>query len=255
MRLPNCFYIILLFIHFTVLSQNTGYMGKKTLVGYGFNFNPVTFGSTASNKSLFGSKQGSSESGHFLLNVTHELFIERALGKGVSLGVAVKYLSTGYDNTASFSSGRPGPTDFYRIRAFTYTPYFKFYKAKYMAPWGKYFIMGPSLTVMRSKHDAFMNNLQTVNNHDTLITDFGSDETKYYSFDLLLGFGRNRIFFDKLSVDYGFNFNCIATLLSLESLSGDGSVLIQSDYIRETIGRRVMAANRFNFYLKLAYLF
>lgn len=230
-------------------------MGKKTLVGYGFNFNPVTSGSTANNKSLFGSTNGSAESGHFVINATHELFIERAIGKGVSIGMAIKFLSTGYDNNASLSGGRPGPTDYYRIRAYTFNPYFKFYKARYMAPWGKYFAMGSSVIRMKSKHDPFMHSLQTVNNHDTLITDFGSDETKYYAFDLLIGFGRNRILFDKLSVDYGFHMNCFATLLTLESAGRNESVMVDSDYIRETIENRVMAANRFNFYLKLAYLF
>jgi hypothetical protein len=251
------FFLYLMFV-FPALywCQGPGYMGKRTLVGYGVHANPVTYGSTANNTTLFGDKDGTAETGYFRLNFSQELFIERVVGTRWLLGASFKYMRTGYDNRVDLSNGRPGPTDYYKINVLAITPYFKHYSRRSIAPWGKYVLMGPSVSVMRSKHDAFMYSLQTVNNHDTLITDFGSDDQKHYRFDLLLGSGRNRIFFNKLSVDYGYNFQLFAllsTLVPAYTFSSDRPV--QQEYISETIKVRVRNANRFNFFVKVAYLF
>ena len=238
-------------------SQGPGYMGKKTIVGYGGHFNPVTFGATANNKTLFGNDNGSAKTGYFRLNFSQELFLERALSKSWLLGASVKYLRTGYDNRAVLNSQLQRPNDYYEINAFTYTLYFKKYGRQYTAPWGRYFMMGPCISVMRSKHDEYMHILQTVNNHDTLITDFGSDSQKHYRVDLLVGTGMNRVLFNRVTLDFGFNFQVIALLYTIETVLPlySSTYPKQEEYISETIKSRVRGANRFNVFIKVGYLF
>ena len=257
MKTPTCFLCLLVMLPVFTWCQNPGYMGRKTMVGYGMQVSPVTFGSTANNKTLWGNKNGSAETGHLRFNFIHDFFAERALSARWLLGTSLKYIHTGYDNRADLSNGKQGPTEYYTINAFTFTPYFKKYARRYMAPWGKYFMVGPTFSVMRSKHDAFMHILQTVNNHDTLITDFGSDTKKHYSADILIGSGRNRIFYNRISLDYGFNFQLLALLTAFESFDAipPGGNPLQQEYISETIKSRVKGANRFNVFIKVGYLF
>ena len=256
MKTPFILFYSFVVFPLLVCGQGPGYMGRKTVIGYGNHLNPVTFGSTANNKTLFGHANGTSETGYIRFNFTHELFLERALSKSWSIGASVKYLRTGFDNREDIHGQYLRPSDYYVINAFTYTPYVKKYSRRYIAPWGKYLMIGPSLSVMTSKHDEYMHIVQTVNNHDTLITNFGSDSQKYYRFDILLGTGMNRIYFNRITLDYGFNFQLLSMLSILEPL-----LLLtetppdQEDYIGETIKPRVSAANRFNVFIKVAYLF
>lgn len=233
-------------------------MGKKVIVGYGIYLNPITFGSNAKNQSLFGNYPGSSESGHLRFNVTQEVFLEGVVSKKLSLGIAFKHLKTGYDNRARVSEYSVNPSGYYVINAFTLSAYFKKYMGKYIAPWGSYFIFGPVLTQMRSKHDAYMNIVGRASYmHDTLYTNFGSDKVPQYRGDVLLGFGKNRILFDRLSVDYGFCIQAFSALLLFEATSADliGSTPRSMEYIERTMKNRVRGANRFNVFLKIGYLF
>lgn len=257
MRAPILQVVIGLLICLFSHGQNPGYMGKKIVVGYGAYVSPVTFGSTANNKSLFGSSYGNSEKGYLRFNFAQEGFIEGAVGKKVSLGFAVRYLKTGYDNRSSISNFNGRPSGYYTIKAFSYIPYFKVYFGKYLAPWGSYFIMGPVITQMRSQHDVYMNIGTTVNNHDTLITNFGSDNVAVYRGDLLIGFGRNRVLFDRVTLDYGFCVQALAALLTFESVDPEliGGVPLMQNYIPSTMNYRVRGANRVNVFLKIGYLF
>ncbi|WP_317899874.1 hypothetical protein [Aurantibacillus circumpalustris] len=257
MKTQNSLLYSLLVFPILLWSQGPGYMGKKTVFGYGAHMNPVTFGSTADNKTLLGNAKGSSETGYIRINLTHEFFLERALSKSILMGVSLKYLRTGYDNRLTLNSNSDKPSDYYVINAYTYTAYLKTYTRKYIAPWGRYFIIGPSISVMSSKHDEYMNILQTVNNHDTLITNFGSDFESHYSADLLIGTGMSRVLFNRLVLDYGFHFQLFALISAVEPLLpfSTDAYPKQDEYINETIRSRVRAANRFNVFIKLGYLF
>jgi hypothetical protein len=257
MKTRSFFLFFLILFPVLVWSQGPGYLGKKTVIGYGAYLSPVIYGSTASNKTLIGNKNGSAETGHLRFNYTHVVFAERVLSTHGLLGVSLNYIRTGYDNRSDLSDLSLRPTDYYTIKAFTFMPYFKRYFRSYVAPWGKYLIVGPSLSMMTSKHDAFMYSLQTVNNHDTLINDFGSDSKKHFSADVLLGYGRNRIFNNKISLDYGFSFHLLSALTTVESFnsSPSGGMPSREQYISETIKFRMRAVNRFNLFIKVGYLF
>lgn len=255
-RTQLLFFLILLRTIF--FAQSPGYMGKKVIVGYGIYLSPITFGSNAKNQSLFGMDGGSSETGYLRFNVTQEVFFEGVLSKKLSLGLAFKHLRSGYDNRARVWNYSANPSGYYVINAFTLSAYFKKYMGKYIAPWGSYFIFGPVLTQMRSKHDAYMNIVgQASYTHDTLYTDFGSDKVPQYRGDVLLGFGKNRILFDRLSVDYGFCIQAISALVLFEAAVPDliGSPPRSAEYIERTMKKRVRGANRFNAFLKIGYLF
>ncbi len=257
MRAPILPFVFLILLSAFTQAQNPGYMGKKRIVGYGMYFNPVTFGSTATNKSLFKSQAGSSKSGYLRFNFSQELFIEGAVGKNTSLGFSVRYMKTGYDNRSSVYSSVGRPSGYYTIKALSFVPYIKAYFGRYLAPWGRYFIVGPVITQMRSQHDEYMYMTTEVNGHDTLITNFGSDADRTYRGDLLLGFGRNRIIFDRVSLDYGFCFQAIATLLAVESVDSEllGGAPVMQEYISRTMNYRVRGASRFNMFFKIGYLF
>lgn len=241
------------FISLVVVGQ-PGYMGKKIISGTGSNISPVTFGSNANNKSLFGGS-GSSETGYFRVNLTQEGYIEYNANKNYMIGFATKYLRTGYDNQESIS-GVGRPTGSYVINAITYHPYMKFYTNQSVAPWGKYVIMGPTINTLYSKHDAYMHIKSTVNDHDTLLTNFGDEKQMKLTADFLIGSGRTRIFKDKYVVDYGFNFQLLSALTFFESLNGSVSGnTTQANYISSTIASRFRGANRFNFFFKIGRLF
>lgn len=238
-----------------LLCQGPGYMGKRTQAGYGVHVSPVTFGSTANNKTLIGNVNGTAEKGYLRFNVNHEVFLERVLSNNWLMGASVKYMRTGYDNRALLNSATEKPGSYYVINVLSFSPYFKTFRRNYIAPWGKYFVFGPVLNVMRSKHDAFMHIARrTVNGHDTLETDFGSDDKRHFSGDLLMGVGKTRVYFNRITLDYGYNFHLLASLMPLVE------VLLyeepkQEEYIAKTIAPRVRAANRFNLFFRLGYLF
>lgn len=253
-RFHPLFFLFLLSPGF-IWCQAPGYMGKRMVAGYGAHLNPVTYGSTVNNKSLTGSQRGSSEKGYFRLNFAQELFFEGATSKRSVTGISIKYLETGYDNRASVNEHGTNPSYYYKIKVLTITPYLKSCFRRYLAPWGKYFIVAPVINVIRSEHDAYMNISKTVNGHDTLITDFGPDNKKYLSADLLMGFGNTRVLFNRITLDYGFHFQAISTLAILEPLLDWNPSYDQEEYINGTIKKRVRAANRFNVFIRIGYLF
>lgn len=253
-------YTLLLFLTWliscAVWSQNPGYMGKKTIVGYGFHLSPVTTGSTADNKTLIGGGYGSAEEGYVRFNYTHDFFIERTLTTHLLFGASLKYINTGYDNRVLAKEYGMSPTSHYEIKAFTFTPYFKKYYHRYIAPWGRYFIFGPTISRLAAKHDAFMNIPSNINGHDTLLTYFGADK-KQYAFDFLLGFGRNRILANRISLEYGYNFHVLSVLSLAEFLllNPYQKAVPMDEYVPETIKTRMRGINRFNVFIKIGYLF
>ncbi len=229
-----CFAVLFLPLFFT--AQGPGYLGKKTAIGYGIEISPVL--SDASNG--------------LPINLIHQLFYENAVKSTVAVGISFRYANTKYDNKAEVT-GLGKPTSYYRISAFSFSPYFKFFSKKFVAPWGKYWMIGPVLNVALSKHDRYMYIPQTIIDHDTLLMNFGPDKQLHNSFDVMVGIGKSRILKDKIVIDYGLNLQIIALISRLKT--ADYSKVSQEDYIKYTAINRVRGLNRFNVFLKLGYLF
>ncbi len=252
MKLNKCITLFSLLLCFSGLSaQAPGYMSKRCVVGYGFNFNPMLKGSNAQNQTL-SVEGGSAESGRFRLNMTHEAFMEYAIARKISLGTEFHYFRTGYDNRLSIGAlGQP--TDFYVINNFGGALYSKFFFRKYVAPWGSYFKLGLVVNASTSSQHEFMYLKSAVKDRDTLLFDFGPQKQTQLNFDIQLGFGRTRIFSNKYIVEYGFNTQVISLFSSLiETLPSEVS---REDYIMTTTRNRVNDFMRLNLFIKLGYLF
>ncbi len=221
---------------FLVLAQAPGYIGKKSVAGYGFDFSPAFNGPTAG----------------VPFNFTQQLYFEKVTKTNLSIGVAIKHCYTRYDNKVEiYKLGNP--TSDFTIQAFSFSPYAKVYSKKYVAPWGKYWMFGPVVNITNTKYDGYMYLTQAVSDHDTLLRDFGPTKQTFYSVDLLIGKGKSRVFAKKIIVDYGFNFHLIALLNGLTG--SDFSNITQQNYIKLTAIDRIRGVNRFNLFLKIGYLF
>lgn len=255
MKQRICFLLITLLPTF-IFCQAPGYVGKKTILGFGIHTNPVIYGSTANNKTFSGNKSGSAEAGHILFNLTYDLFAERVISTKWLFGNSIKFLRTGYDNRSSVKlAGKP--TDYYQINALTINPYFKHYFKHAVAPWGGYFLIGPSFNLISTKHDNYMFLQQTIAGHDTLIMDFGAKKQKHFNADLLLGVGKNRIFKHKIILDYGFNFHALSIIRVAEAFDAEllGGNPSTEEYIELTSKSRLRNATCFNLFLRIGYLF
>lgn len=252
--------LLALFFVFVSYAQAPGYMGKKTVVGYGFNFNPA-LGSLA---------MGYSDSP---VNMQHELFLEHTVGQKFSLGLSARIYRYRYNNTEPVSVDPPANVNFrqldenplgtYVIRGRNYQFYGKFYKHGYIAPWGKYFVMGLVIVNYRTDYNPdemyvtvqrqlapSSSVYQTMN-----MEDFGPTTQYFFQSDFFFGNGNSRIFSNKIVLDYGYTINVVAMsrifLTALETFEEKKP----DKYIEATSTPRVAAINRFNFFVKLGYLF
>lgn len=272
--------IIILFVITvnTLLSQSSGYMGKRLTIGYGFHFSPAVFGSNGQGNSILGRDNGNSSTGEFALNTLHEGHLEYALSKRFSLGFSTKYYKTTYDNTRYVSANRyetnyygyservsyyGGPEGLYTIKGLNYSLYGKLFNQKYIAPWGRYMMFGVNVKTytciydpneMRLKYDSY----NYYNYKD--FTDFGDREQKFVKFDLVFGFGRTRVLFNRIILDYGFNANVLAVLTTaFDTLGAENDGVFtdnatSSNYMRVTSPWRVRGVNRLNTFLKVGIL-
>jgi hypothetical protein len=240
-----------------IFSQVPGYMGRKTVVGYGVHVSPVVFSAV-------------SGAGENSMNVMHDIFIERATNKNLSLGFSLKLYKTAFDNSVPVEI--PGsqyhyreytPSGYYSISARNYNFYGKLFYSRYLAPWGKYFMFG--LNFMRYTavyNPQYMQVSVTEGNYGSYTTkfysNFGPREQSYKAFDVMLGFGKSRVFADRIIVDFGYTINLASAIAPLFMTVSDeyfyGGIPMEN-YIEETSKLRVQGVNRFNVFLKLGYLF
>jgi len=231
-------------------SQAPGYMGKRFNIGYGFNVSPAIFGATPKNKTLLGDG-GSAEYGNLAFNKIHEGFIDFALSRKWMICFSARYYKTAYDNPSQIkertnpfymNSRRTADDYFYIIKGQTYTLYFKYYNSKSVAPWGRYVLFGPTLNITNSIYK------DVVEKHSTL--------------NFTMGFGRTRIIANRMSIDYGCNFQLFSILTGFADLASyafDEDILknyptTAGNYFERTTQMRARGVNRFNVFLKIGVL-
>ncbi|MBS1635967.1 MAG: hypothetical protein JST26_08580 [Bacteroidetes bacterium] len=274
-RIFLCFLVIAV-LPGIIKSQAPGYIGKRFQVGYGFYLSPAFMGSTYQGNSIFGYHSGNANRGTFACNTIHEGFVEYALKKRLMIGVSVRYFRTSFDNSvqcfvydAEASSQGASvsfvefPSGLYYITGLNYQIYNKLYFKKYIAPWGRYLISGISLRTFTCRYNPDEMFLSASSNFgqysNKKYSDFGPQQQKFMRFDIMAGFGRNRVFGNRISVDYGFNTGLIGLFTSLfdaigpESLSDN--LYTQANYMKKTSVWRVRGVNRLNAFIKIGYLF
>jgi hypothetical protein len=257
MSLKRIYFAFFLFLSCGLFSQAPGYLGKRTVGGYGLNTSPVTFGTTFRNKTWLGEDGTSTPSG-ISFNLLHEAYIERAFTTNFMGGMSLKLFQTAHDNRETIRSlGKP--TAYYKIRGMSFQPYFKIYPTQYVAPWGSYILLGPSINAFMTSYDAYMYVPGNINGHDTLYSDFGKRNKLHTGWDILFGVGKNRMISGKYTIDYGFNFQVYSFLSGLEAfdyglLDNLKAPLNQANYIDQTSRERVRGLNRFNIYIRFGWL-
>ncbi len=187
------------------------------------------------------------------------------------LEFSLKLYKSTYNNTSDvylesaksyFLTTDHTPQGHYDINAKNYAVTSKFFKRQYVAPWGKYFLLGLTYNTYTTKYSPdqmfvpmkVMSNTYLGNYNYIEFSDFGPTEKSFQYFDVMMGNGKNRIFLNRIVLDYGYNFNLIATTLTFIDVF-EGLNLNAADYIPKTSHMRVRGINRFNFFVKLGYLF
>lgn len=242
-KLPNvCFLLVfLVLLKFNSHAQAPGYMGKRFSINYGLHLGPA-FTKSTPNQGFY--------------NAKHELMLGFCLSEKWQIAASIERYSTIYDNTLLVNELFERPQNFYRIKGSNYSLLFKKFKRGYVAPWGPYFMFGPVYNAYTASYNNYMYVSQRVNNHDTLISDFGPKEQKYSNLDFALGWGQSRVFKDRVILDWGLMFHMRAMAGSLGGTFSDFFwTLSQEEYIRRTAALRINRLNVFNFYVKLGYLF
>ncbi len=248
------------FIAIAFMAQSSGYMGKRLSVGYGFYASPGLIGS----------------SGATPLNMLHEAYLEVAAKRKFSVGFSARFYNAVYGNnryvsvystnSSSVDQIDDNPSGSTNIKGRNYMLYFKFFGQNYVAPWGRYFILGASINTFQSSYDPNDMRVKVGTYYNYPISDykysyfsnFGAREQTYAKFDVLLGFGRSRVIANRVIVDYGYNVNLLAMALTLfdapddNILESDG--LTPSNYIEKTSAARIRGVNRFNLFLKVGIL-
>lgn len=267
------FYFLFLAIALNSVAQiGPGYMGKRFLIGYGFHFSPAVLGSNGSEGSIIG--RGNSLGGDPAFNSTHEGFLEFAFKNRTSVGLSCKYYHTSFDNNEDLygtTIDKSGsiyavygiPTGFYHIKGLNYALYFKFYNKRYVAPWGRYFVMGAVLNTYKCFYDPSTMKITDQNNYNNplVLNDFGPQGQQFMRGDLLFGWGRNRMIGNRVTIDYGINFQMIALGFILWDAIGENPVDIFTEerttnlnYMQKTSVRRVREVNRLNVFVKIGVL-
>lgn len=239
-----------------LFSQTPGYMGKRFVAGYGLYANPRLVES--------GGSRG--------VNLLHEGYVEFAMKKTVSVGLSARFYRAIYTNkqnvnaldySSSYNSQIDrSPNGFTNIKGRNYALYFKFYKRNYVAPWGKYFLLGATLNTFTTTYDP--DNMYVTTSYSysgqnyTYLSNFGLTTQSYKRFDIMFGNGRNRIIANRITLDYGYTINVIALTTAIFDAADtpilDAEELFMSNYIEKTSAARVRSVNKFNVFLKVGVL-
>ncbi|MES2763542.1 MAG: hypothetical protein V4677_15110 [Bacteroidota bacterium] len=258
------FIILLILITNHIVSQSSGYMGKRLVAGYGFYASPYLFG----------------PDDELSLNTLHEGFVDYAFWKSVSFGASIRYyhsispnrchangaLSTTLDYTVKDYQIPTGEIDIYGLN---YCLYFKIFQSGYSAPWGRYFIFGPTLYTYSATYDPNQMYIYEESKNYSgnvvgrrKISDFGPTRQSFIRGDLMIGFGRCRVISDRITLDYGCNANLLAITATIFDVApGNGLEFVSpanipiGSYVERTAASRVRGTSRFNVFLKLGVLF
>ncbi|MBS1635970.1 MAG: hypothetical protein JST26_08595 [Bacteroidetes bacterium] len=262
----SIFLLLCFFAALSLPSQTAGYLGKRFITGYGFYTSPSVINTNGQGQRMT-EKMKIAYSGHFALNYIHELYGEMAWRRRLVIGVSARYYKTsfsqeleiryaqdaGSSSTFNYLSSTTHGT--YYIRGMNYSVYLKLYSTRYLSPWGRYFLIGPVFKTHTATYSPDRLGLTAVYKPipQGPAPDFGATTQRGISFDVMAGFGRNRILYDRLSVDYGYNCHLFGLFSPLKDFLFTN--LTDKNYIAVTSRRRSYSANRFNFFIKIGYLF
>jgi hypothetical protein len=278
---------LLLLLSFNVVtasfSQGAGYMGKRLTGGYGLYFCPALINPNAKGNTVFGRNGGNSNDLSLAFNSQHEAYLECVLSTRFSLGLSARFFKTAYDNKKELYVQKKvldengyeqqvyyegSPRGLYYIKGANYSLYAKMFNRRYVAPWGRYTMLGVTVRRYSCYYDPaemYLNYNKSYSSYSNIVypvySDFGPQKQSFTKFDFLFGFGRTRVLVNRVILDYGFNVNFFAFMTGFfdtVDLNNDGAFFDRrpdaQNYMEKTNSWRLRGFNRFNAFFKVGFL-
>lgn len=191
---------LFIFYSITLSSQVAGYMGKRFSVGYSNLFSPAigtiynsTVGSQLRIKSLNASQ---------ILDLNYVFQYRKAIC------VSVSYIGSKIDNASVVNDYSryyvfSEPENNARLSSLGFSLGIKLFKRSRFAPLGPY-VKWEGLMLLNSiNYKSYSYTATNYNLNTTETKNYGAGILKSKGFGLAFGFGKQRVFFDKLLIDYG----------------------------------------------------
>lgn len=257
------FLIIWFGIHYGTNAQNSGFRGKKLSAGYNFCVSSALFNSSSQGTSVFNTG-GSAGQSIFSFNTMHAVTIDYALKRRLSIGACYAYMNTSYDGkdeiyyyeNTSYWHNRA--VNSYDIKVNSIGINIKLFGEAYIAPLGKYVKLDILVKSITSTYDPKVFFIKTGNyNGDILRPIFGNTKQTYIKPEVLFSFGRQRIYFNRLIIDFGIRASSNIILMPFRffaNFGDDDKRFDEKVYIETTSINRVRKANMLNYYGGISFL-
>ena len=222
-------FAIIFLISYQSFSQVPGYLGKRFTIGYGLYFFPAIKGPGLHNA-------GPSSDFNPGINNAHCINIDYTIKPRTNICFSFQYLETGIAYKGSTSAGLNGGSDPYpypmdvryagdfstpaKLSSFNIGLGFKFFKKGEIAPLGKYQKLELLLffETVTYNSEKFLKRISDPASGVSSDVPYkaGAGSYNYKNIALVYTLGKQRVFFDRLVLDYGMRFGFtpgIATIL------------------------------------------
>lgn len=256
-------------------AQAPGYMGKKLTIAYGNHFFPAIISANPNMNS-------GEEDIQFGINYNHCLTAEYILKPRFSMGASYQFFNTAMRMTKSFHydvseidgsytsldiSYNPKPYKPFMIATKMFGISFKFFHPGSLAPLGKY----RKIDLLFLINDVSYNNYaftqirnNSYNSGDVVSrTKMGTGFYSYKTMAIAFTFGKQRVLFDRIIIDYGCRIGIVPQgLLSALVYDDDNPFTVYTDgngnsfelYTKRNTHMRLFAHELFNFRIGLGFL-
>ncbi|OFY84012.1 MAG: hypothetical protein A3F72_18500 [Bacteroidetes bacterium RIFCSPLOWO2_12_FULL_35_15] len=244
--------VFLILVSSTVFAQVPGYMGKRFVIGYENYFFPAFYGPGKNN-----ANPGPSFSPGF--NTTHCLNIDYTVKQRMNVCFSLQHLRTGiaykgddyaYPKESKYSGNFSTPA---QLTSNNIGFGFKVFRRGNIAPVGKYQKFEILLFFEKVKYEN--NNFTTheQNYYENVPITLGTGEYTYRNFAITYSLGKQRIFFNKLVMDYGIRAAITPVVIPTGLYTVD-NVRDMDDRFKVDSRFRIFRQQLFNFHIGLGFL-
>ena len=223
----------------TLTAQNPGYQGKKLSMNYSFyTINALRFPNEAGNTGLLA------------FNAIHYANLDMAVSKKRSIGVSFQYLHTcfRYDNEyeIEYTSDWGGSEmtmqthshSLGRVESYNIGIYPRFFFRGNISPLGTYL----KLELLGINYKVYPGNPVPEDKPNGYQPPKFSHDVSYWNIAFAFGIGQNRIFFNRMFLDYGLRFKIYPDMLS----ERDVTAYTNKDYLKKVPYARLASMELFN---------
>jgi len=269
-------YSLLLLSSLNSFAQAPGYLGKKATIGYSNHLFPAIISATPGLNS-------SDSDLNFGINYNHCLTFEYVLKPRFSMGLSYQFFNTAMRMTKNFNYDiseangsfssisvvyEPKPYQPFMISTKMYGISFKFFASGMLAPIGKYrkidlLFITSEVTYNRSAFTQLKYNSYVGGDYVATRTNMGTGLYNYKTIALAFTFGKQRVLFDRLILDYGCRIGIVPQgIFSALVYDDDNPFTVFTDgtgnsfplYTKRNTHMRLFAHELFNFRLGLGFL-